>query len=430
MDTPCEKSTHSSRGTPITDTLPALVAHEVEDESREHAVTQPGTLLEQYRHGRVEAEAHQISEEVTKEAQERLQLPASEVESRQDAEQVYQETGIAEIIDAETLLTSPFTGHETLPAPQRLRHLLVPLDGTPEAERSLPYASAFARLLHAHLTLGHITPTTDANLVAQALHIAGGDRIAAEQAFGPKALLYLQDLRWRLSIPPEEVGTHHISASSVVEGLLELVAADHIDLVTAGLRSHSGTDHFRLGRVIDTLIRKSSTPLLLIPPRVTADTPLFTLRHILVPLDGSALAEEALAPLLDILDQTASGSPAELLAVTLLRVAENQSKLQECREYLEALRVVLMDMPACSRIQVRAEAIVGLAPRAIVGKIERGIQGREDAGACPVGPVDLLIMATHGRGGLGRLVLGSAAEYVLPRAEVPVLLVHPVYLDM
>ena len=326
MDTPHEEAKGSNNNTAITDPLPPAVARQVEDESREHAATQPGTLLEQYRHGRVEAEAHRISEEVTKEAQERLQLSASDVQSRQSKEQDDQETGTAKDTDAEALLTSSFTGEQTVPAPQRLRRLLVPLDGTPEAERSLPYASAFARLLHAHLTLGHITPTTDANWLAQALHLAGGDRLTAQQAFEAQVLSYLQDLRWRLPIPPEEVDTHHISAPSVVEGLLELEAADHIDLVTAGLRSHSGADHFRLGSVIDNLIRKSSTPLLLIPPAVAADNSLFTLRHILVPLDGSALAEEALAPLLGLLDQTAGGSPGAPLAVTLLRVAENQSQ--------------------------------------------------------------------------------------------------------
>jgi nucleotide-binding universal stress UspA family protein len=215
----------------------------------------------------------------------------------------------------------------------------------------------------------------------------------------------------------------------VEDGLLELVAADHIDLVTACLREHGSTDQFRLGRVIDSLIRKSSTPVLLIPPRVTADNALFTLRHILVPLDGSALAEEALAPLLGLLGQIASDSPGAPLVVTLLRVAENHTKLQECRDYLERLRVVLMEMPACSRVEVRAEAIIGSASGAIVGRIERGIQGQEVAGVSPVGPVDLLIMATHGRGGIGRLILGSVADYVLPRAEVPVLVVHPIYLD-
>jgi nucleotide-binding universal stress UspA family protein len=428
MVTPHEESKGSTNTAPITDSLPPVVARLVEDESREHAATQPGPLLEQYRHGRIEAEAHRISEEVTKEAQERLRLSASEVQRQQSEEDVDQRTGTAEVTDVEALLASSFTRQETLPAPQPLMRLLVPLDGTAEAERSLPYASAFARLLHAHLTLGHITSTFDANRLAQALHLAGSDRLTAQQAFEAQALPYLQDLRWRLSIPPEEVAMHHISAPSVVDGLLELMAADHIDLVTIGLQSRSGADHFRLGRVIDSLIRRSSTPVLLIPPRVSADSSLFTLRHILVSLDGSALAEQALAPLLGLLDQTSNSSAGGPLAVTLLRVAEDRSKLQDCSHYLEELRVVLMELPACSRVQVRAETIVGSAPGAIVGRIERGVQGQEDP--CPVGPVDLLIMATHGRGGVGRLLLGSVADYVLPRAEVPVLLVHPVYLDM
>ena len=432
MDTPHEEAKDGNTSMPITDSLPPMVAHQVEDESREHAATQPGTMLEQYRRGRVEAEAHRISEEVTKEAQDRLRVSDSEPRSERNAEQNYQGTGIDQATEGETLLTSSFTGEQTVPAPKLLRRLLVPLDGTPEAERSLPYASAFARLLHAHLTLGHITPTTDANRLAQALHIAGGERLAAQEAFAPQALTYLQDLRWRCSLPPEEVDTRHISAPTVVEGLLELIEVEDSDLVTAGLRVHSSADHFRLGRVIDSLIRKSSTPMLLIPPAVAADNSLFTLRHILVPLDGSALAEEALAPLQGLLDQTASSSSGEPIAVTLLRVAENQSKLQECQDYLEALRVVLMEMPACSRVQVRAEVVIGSAPGALVGRIKRGVQGQEDAGvdAGLLGPVDLLIMATHGRGGVGRLVLGSVADYVLPRAEVPVLLVHPVYLDV
>lgn len=339
--------------------------------------------------------------------------------------------GRAKAADSDTIFAWSFTGEEAVPAPKLLRRLLVPLDGTPESERTLPYTSALAKLLRAHVTLGHITPTTDANRLAQALHLAGSDQLAAQQRFEPWVLPYLQDLRWRLSIPPEEVETHHISAASVTDGLLTLASVGDIDLVVVGLRSHSGTDHFRLGKVIDTLVRKSSTPVLVIPPHVTADTHLFTLRHILVPLDGSALAEEALAPLLGFLEQI-HGSSGGPLAVTLLRVAENQSMLEECQNYLETLQAVLTKMPACADVHVYTETIIGSPPGTIVGMLEHGIQAREDASerVCPAGPVDLLIMATHGRGGIGRLLLGSVADYVLPRAGVPVLLVHPAYLDM
>lgn len=83
-------------------------------------------------------------------------------------------------------------------------------------------------------------------------------------------------------------------------------------------------------------------------------------------------------------------------------------------------------------MQVRAEAIIGSAPGAIVGVVNHGTQGKDDAsaGTRSAGSVDMLIMATHGRGGIGRLVLGSVADYVLPRVQVPVLLVHPAYLNV
>jgi nucleotide-binding universal stress UspA family protein len=420
----------SSNERSVTDPLPPLVAYQIEGESREYAAVHSGGLLEAYRHGRVEAEAHRISEEVTKEAQSRLRRSAPQVHSQQSEKDAFHEAGNDEVTAPKPPVTSAFTGEQTLPAPKFVTRLLVPLDGTPEAERTLPYASTLARVLHARLILGHVTPIADANKLAQALHVAGSDRLTAQQAFEPQVLPYLQDLRWRLSVPPDQVETRHISAPSVVEGLLELVAADDIGLVAVSLRSHPGADHFRLGKVVDSLIRECATPVLLVPPDVTANGSLFTLRHILVPLDGSALSEEALAPLLGFLNQT-KGSAQQPLAVTLLRVAENRSKVPECWSYLEALRSVLMDMPVCSRVQVSAEAIIGSAPGAIVGRIECSTQREDDAsagGTCATEPADLLIMATHGRGGLGRLVLGSVAGYVLPRVRVPVLLVHPAYL--
>src|SRR5215469_682698 len=146
-----------------------------------------------------------------------------------------QEMADEELTASDTLLMSSFRGEETVPAPKLIRRLLVPLDGTPEAERTLPYASRLARLLHAHLILGHVTPTADASRLAQAFHLPGSDRLTTQQAFEPRALPYLQYLRWRLSVPPKQVKTHHFSAPSVVDGLLELVAADHIDLVIVGL---------------------------------------------------------------------------------------------------------------------------------------------------------------------------------------------------
>jgi nucleotide-binding universal stress UspA family protein len=323
-----------------------------------------------------------------------------------------------------------FSGAETLPAPRQLRRLLVPLDGSPESERTLPYASELAGLLHARLLLGHVTPTADAGGLGQVLHLPGSIREAEQQAFGPRAMPYLQDLRWRLTTPVDQVETLHIDAPSVVAGLLQMATASEADLVILGLRTHMSGDRMSLGNVVDSLIRRGSIPLLVIPPTVEAGSRLFTLRHILVPLDGSALAEEALAPLLGMLRET-QGNPGAPLMVTLLGVAKAPADVPGIQRYLDRLRSVLMEMPTCAHAQVRVEARPpASAPGRIVARISpRGGASDMSGGGLEDEPVDLLIMATHGRGGVGRFLFGSVADYVLPRVPIPVLLVHPTYLN-
>jgi nucleotide-binding universal stress UspA family protein len=52
-------------------------------------------------------------------------------------------------------------------------------------------------------------------------------------------------------------------------------------------------------------------------------------------------------------------------------------------------------------------------------------QGRADAGTCMVGGCDLLAMATHGRSGLPRWMIGSITERILGATKLPLLIVHP-----
>jgi nucleotide-binding universal stress UspA family protein len=323
---------------------------------------------------------------------------------------------------------------QDLPAPKRLNHLLVPLDGTREGEWALPYATALARMLHAQLVLGHVTPTETVNPIAQALHIAGSREQVAQQTFAPQALSYLRDLRWRLAVPMNQMRTFHISAPTVTDGLLDFISTNEIDLVFLRLRTHYTAGNLSLGTVVDALIRQSPVPVLVIPPAAEPSIHPFTLRHIMLPLDGSALAESALAPLLGLLTQ-AYGQPGTPLTVTLFGVAENYAVLPDYQSYLHAIRARLLALPICAHIQINAIATVGSAPGAIVTAVAQGIKGEESedgksdtiSAFASAGPVDLVLMATHGRGGLDRWLFGSVASYVLPRIEIPVLLTHPVF---
>lgn len=58
-------------------------------------------------------------------------------------------------------------------------------------------------------------------------------------------------------------------------------------------------------------------------------------------------------------------------------------------------------------------------------RISEGVPEREIVAVAKKEKVDLIIMATHGRSGLGRAVLGSVTDYVVRHASCPVLVVHP-----
>jgi nucleotide-binding universal stress UspA family protein len=130
-----------------------------------------------------------------------------------------------------------------------------------------------------------------------------------------------------------------------------------------------------------------------------------------VPLDGSSLAEEALPPAEDL----ARRYGATLLLVRAVDmtwllgqgVLTVPLMLEEAEGYL---RAVASDLK-----------FKGIATDTTLW---RGPAAPSIIDAAASWGADLIVMTTHGRGGIGRLVMGSVADYVLHRTTTPILLVH------
>ena len=400
--------------TPLPDeSLPPFVAYQVADESRAHAPSSSGSAGEHYRHGKVEAEARRVSEEVTRAAQRRVR----EARMLSSANAATPATPATPMTPA-----APRESETPLPTPKILQRLLVALDGTRLGERVFPYVAALARLTGAQVLLAHVTPTEPAAVLGRMLRLEGSSREDALREFAPEALYYLRYERggWMPICPEADIV--HITAPTVADGLLSIARSRAIDLVALALRPHGEGDHMRLGNIADRVIRFGAAPVLVVPPEADAAVHPFALRHILVPLDGSPLAEEALGLLAGLLAQ-AQGQQGQSLAseqmtVTLLAVADNATVLPDYQAYLDALHKTLSGQPAWTNVRLRAEAIVGSPPGAIVGAVRQGSLSDAE-------PVDMLVMTTHGRGGLNRWLLGSVASYVLPRVHVPVVVIRP-----
>lgn len=140
-------------------------------------------------------------------------------------------------------------------------------------------------------------------------------------------------------------------------------------------------------------------------------------RRVLVPLDGSSLAEAVLPFILQV------AGPLDL-EVTLVRVMPRimplaiegtrhfmpddvAGRLKEAREYLASVATDLRG----NGVRVTTEARHG-------DPVTELVAAARETGA------DLIAMTTHGRSGISRLLFGSVAEAVLRQAEIPVLMMR------
>lgn len=296
--------------------------------------------------------------------------------------------------------------------------ILVPFDGSNLAERAAPVAVEVARRAGAALRLVHV----HVPLPAEPIYMEGlpvmdehmrSVRRTHEQAYMEKALARL---------PRGVNASMAILDGPVASALADDARASGADLIVMTTHGRGGLERSWLGSVADELIRISPVPLLLVPSGAGPVSGVF--RHILVPLDGSALAEAILehvvrlgrlepgaeVTLLDVVQPVTSDvwlsyaalAPSETVSVT-------QRQEQRAREYLEAIARRLEDIG----LRVRSRVVVAANVAAAVLEMAHGEE------------VDLVALATHGRSGLARLAVGSVADKVIRGSRTPVLLFRP-----
>ena len=135
--------------------------------------------------------------------------------------------------------------------------------------------------------------------------------------------------------------------------------------------------------------------------------------NMLVPLDGSALAEAALAPALALLERAAPPR-----ALILSRVVADTLTIPDVSATNLALDETDQALAYLHTIPVPTEGV------AVTRKVGLGHAATVIAAQAEAAQADLIVMTTHGRTGLARIALGSVAEGVVQHATVPVLLVR------
>jgi nucleotide-binding universal stress UspA family protein len=303
-----------------------------------------------------------------------------------------------------------------------IRRILVPLDGSKRAEEALKVAVPIARANDGALLLVQVVTAP----VVYGPYGLGGPSVNAlydeEEA---AASTYLQqviaspDLAGLVTEPTILIGA---PAQTIITWASDAPA----DLIVLTSHGHTGPGRWALGSVTQHVVRHAPTPVLVVNVTDEPTQPAKTPSRLLVSLDGSPLAEQALAPAIEVL---AALSGSGNVSLHLLEVvdwdlpaeqAAADQVLKLTREYLAsvATRVESVHADVLRRPVTWQVAVDHDAATKLIHVMETG------EGAEPPGPFDLMAMATHGRSGIMRWALGSTTERVLASVKHPLLIVR------
>ena len=283
--------------------------------------------------------------------------------------------------------------------------ILFPSDGSHGAEIALDHvldvAEGHGSTVHVlnvvDTTLGGATSITDAGVDALA---AEGEEIvhsAAEEARGR-----------RITVVTE------VRQGEPYRTILNYADAEEVDLIVLPTRGRRGLERFILGSTTERVVRASTVPVLTMQPTMDGDFR-YPYRDVLVPTDGSECAREALEIGVDIVhDEDATLHVMSVITTTSLGMdvrsdimkteleASAERILDEAAEYAETTGVDSL---------TRAVEYGPSIHKVILSYID----DRD---------IDLVVVGTHGRTGLGRYLIGSVADYLIRTATIPVLTVR------
>jgi nucleotide-binding universal stress UspA family protein len=298
------------------------------------------------------------------------------------------------------------------------RNVIVPLDTWLFAEHALPYGIAVARASGASLHLVHVhaSPLNTLYLAdaGHELEVLERDRESA----------YLDELGGRVRAATGQDVSTRLLDGTVTSALLAYAEPLESPLIVMATHGRGGLSRSWLGSSADHFLRHARSPVLLIRPSGEDPVDLEArpqFRHVMIALDGSSLGESILEP------AAALGMPLGA-RYTLLRVAEygptmsapffapglddyqllRKEREAEAELYVSAVAQRLRE----SGMAVDSRVVAGLAARAVLDQAQ-------ELGA------DVIALATHGRGGATRMLLGSVADKIIRGASSPVLVVRP-----
>jgi nucleotide-binding universal stress UspA family protein len=297
-----------------------------------------------------------------------------------------------------------------LPA-DSIRRVLVPLDGSSLAEAALPFALAVSARFGAAVTLLHVLEREPPAAVHGEPHLTNRE----------EAQRYLTALASvsGAATGPIQTHVHEVPERSVSESIAAHAAEMQIDLIVMANHGSGGLRGLLFGRVAQQVLQLSALPVLVVPAKEAPPVQPVKIERLAllqnrttesaVPLALTmAAAFDAEIRLILVVPTVGSLDGEDQAPATLLPSAARELLEIEERESAQYLEVVR------KRIGPEHRVSIGVVRGDPAGS---AIEEAERIGA------DLIVLATHARGGLGALLSGSVGSKVFARSAIPLLLI-------
>lgn len=308
--------------------------------------------------------------------------------------------------------------------------VLAPIDGSTRALRAVPWAARLAGPDGLVILMRAIPPQP--SYAEALLTLAGNGEDSVERIQNEWAAVANDDMDEAAALLAD-TGVpvdRQILEGEPEDAIVAAAMANAADMVVMSSHGRGAIGRAIFGSVADRVVRMSPVPVLVLrtPEDEAPDDP--PVRRLIVPLDGSVLAEHALPVAVDVARRLAA-------PVYVVRAVDPAANLPVTRGAFGMAPMVTSD--AMEQIWDEAESEASSTVTQGIEALQA--EGIDASGAVLHGspffaiseialPDDLLILTSHGRGGVKRWLLGSVAEKLVREAPAPVLLVPAAERDL
>ena len=291
--------------------------------------------------------------------------------------------------------------------------IVVALDTSELSEGAIPYAVSLAKATGARLSFVTVWEGGERALISSLPDVASEVFKRGEEYYED----YLQGIAKKVREQGIETEAE-VRTGEPDEEILALVNQRKAGMLVIASHGRSGLSRWWYGSVAGKLVREAPVPTLIVGPKALESGPgAGAIRRILVPLDGSEMAEQALPAAgrlaaalgaeVHLAEAVRWVSQAFIYGVPEVTIAQVDEDLEQAAR--TSLSRARKKLPKATKVE--AHVMRGMPADALIDLVAEK-------------EIDLVVMASHARAGLARMALGSVADRMV-QGKAPVLLIRP-----